>query len=151
MATVPSGFQIAQKVSPATAAANYKTNAGNAGTWWATKYLMSKTDPFTAAANASGRWLARINEVGETGFKAGLGRVDRNAVGAMVSSKGAGLYNAGIANKGAAKYAKVADQLIPALQSIAANLPPRGTLEDNIARAAAMARGAAALRGQYRA
>ena len=112
---------------------------------------MSKTDPFTAAANASGRWLARINEVGETGFKAGLGRVDRNAVGAMVSSKGAGLYNAGIANKGAAKYAKVADQLIPALQSIAANLPPRGTLEDNIARAAAMARGAAALRGQYRA
>lgn len=151
MATVPSGFQIGAKVTPATAAANYTKNAGNAGTWWATKYLMSKTDPFAAASAASGRWLARLNEVGEAGFKKGLANVDKNAVGTMVSTKGAGLYNAGIANKGSAKYAKVADQLIPALQGIAANLPPRGTLEDNIARAAAMARGAAAIRGQYRA
>jgi len=148
---IPSGFQIGQAVTPAQAAANYKAKASAAGSWWATKYLMAKTDPFNAAAAAADTWLANINNAGTAGFKAGLSRVNRTAVAQLVSTQGPSLYNAGITNKGATKYASAAAGLIPALQNIAANLPPRGNLDQNIARAAAQARGAAALRGKYRA
>lgn len=148
---IPTGFQIGAAVTPAQAAANYKAKASAAGTWWATKYLMAKTDPFNAAAAAADYWLAKINESGTAGFKAGLSRVNRTAVATLVSSQGPALYNAGITNKGATKYAAAATGLIPALQNIAANLPPRGNLDQNIARSAAMQRGAAALRGRYRA
>jgi hypothetical protein len=147
---IPSSFQIGAKVSPATAAANYKTNASSKGTWWATKYLMSKVDPFAAASAAASTWLAKINQAGTAGFQAGLARVDKAAVAQLVSTQGPTLYNQGIQNKGAAGYAKAAAGLIPAMQQAAANLPARGDLEANIARSAAMQRAAAAMRGQFR-
>lgn len=151
MAGLPTSFQIGAAVTPTQAAANYKSKASSAGTWWATKYLMSKTDPFTAASNAADTWLSNINQAGTAGFKAGLARVNRSAVAALVSTQGPALYNAGITNKGATKYASAAQGLIPALQQIAANLPPRGTLSQNLARATQQATQAAALRGKFRA
>jgi hypothetical protein len=148
---IPTAFQIGAAVTPAQAAANYKAKASSAGTWWATKYLMAKTDPFNAAAAAADTWLANINNAGTAGFKAGLARVNRAAVANLVSTQGASLYNAGITNKGATKYAAAAQGLIPALQQIAANLPPRGTLQQNLARATQQATQAAALRSKFRA
>jgi len=151
MAAVPTSFQIGQAVTPAQAAANYTKNASSAGTWWATKYLQSKKDPFQAASDAAQTWLNNINSAGTAAFQAGLARVNKANVAALVSKNGATLYNQGITNKGSTKYASAATNLIPALQQAAANLPPRGSLEDNIARAAAMARAAAAMKGKYRA
>jgi hypothetical protein len=148
---IPTNFNIGAKVTPQTAAANYVAGAASKGTKWATNYLQSKVDPFNAAALAADYMIARINEVGAAGVRAGLARVNRAQVAKLVSTQGPTLYASGINNKGAPNYAAAAQGLIPALQQIAANLPPRGTLEQNLARAVAQARAAAALRGQYRA
>ncbi len=148
---IPTQFQIGTKVTAQDAAANYLTNASGKGTWWATRYLSAKVDPFAAAAAAANYWLQRINEAGTTAFTQGLNGVDKTAVAKLVSTNGPTLYSQGITSKGAPKYAKSAAGLIPALQAAAAALPPRGSLDQNIARSAAMQRAAAAMRGMYRA
>ncbi len=147
---IPTSFQIGAKVTPATAAANYTAGASAKGTKWATNYLQSKVNPFDAASAASGTWLQNINTAGEASFKAGLARVNQQNVATLVSTQGPTLYSQGITNKGTPKYTTAAQQLIPALQNAAANLPPRGTLAQNIARSAAMIQAAAAMRGKYR-
>lgn len=148
---IPSQFQIGAPVSPAMAAANYKTAAGSAGTKWATKYLMSKVDPFNAASAAADTWLSNIQQAGVAGFQAGLARVNRQRVATLVSTTGATLYNTGITNKGAANYAAAAVGLIPALQQAAANLPPRGSAAQNDQRMLAMVAAARQLKYTYRA
>lgn len=148
---IPTSFQIGAKVTADSAAARYAANAAAAGTQWATKYLMSKVDPFDAANAAADRCVANFVAAGAPAIRAGLGRVNKAAVATLVSTQGPTLYNQGISNKGTPKYKLAAAGLIPALQQIAANLPPRGDLEANIARAAAMARGARQIRGQFRA
>jgi hypothetical protein len=148
---IPTTFQIGAKVSPASAAARYSQNASAAGTQWATKYLMSKVNPFQAASDAAPRTVANFVAAGATAIQQGLSRVDQNAVATLVSTQGPTLYNQGIANKGTPKYAKAAQGLIPALQQAAANLPPRGDINQNLARANAMAIAAHAMRGLYRA
>ncbi len=147
---IPTQFQIGQPVSPAMAAANYKSAAASAGTKWATKYLMSKVDPFTAASNAAATWLANINQAGIAGFQAGLARVKRAQVAALVSTQGPTLYAAGINNKGAVNYASAAVGLIPALQQAAANLPPRGNDAANDQRMIQMVAAARAMKYTYR-
>jgi hypothetical protein len=147
---IPTQFQIGQAVTPAQAAANYTKNASAAGTWWATKYLMSKVDPFTAASNAAQTWLDKINQAGVTGFQAGLARVNRANVAKLVSASGPTLYAQGIQNKGSVNYASSAQGLIPALQQAAANLPPRGSDAQNDQRALAMIAAARAMKYQYR-
>lgn len=149
-AGIPTSFQIGAKVTPAQATANYTKNAGSAGTWWATKYLMSKTDPFAAASAAGSTWLANINAAGVAGFQAGLARVNKANVAKLVSTTGPTLYNQGIANKGSLNYATSAAGLIPALQQAAANLPPRGTAADNDQRMLAMVAAARNLKYTYR-
>lgn len=147
---IPTSFQIGTKVTAAAAAAKYVARASGAGTYWATGYLTAKVNPFAAAAAAAGYWLQRVNEAGTAQFTKGLNAVDQAAVARLVSTQGATLYNQGITNKGAPNYTKASAGLIPALQSAAASLPPRGTLQQNIARATAMMNAAAAMRGQYR-
>lgn len=144
------GFNVGGNVTAADAAARYKTNASQAGSQWAKKYLMPRKDPFAAASAAAPYWLQRVNDAGTAAFQAGLQRVDPTAVANLVSTQGPALYAAGINNKGATKYAAAASGLIPALQQAAQNLPPRGTLDQNIARSTAMQRAAAAMRGKYR-
>ena len=148
---IPTQFQIGAPVSPAMAAANYKAGASAAGTKWATKYLMSKTDPFNAASAAADTWLANINQAGVAGYQAGLARVNRQRVAALVSTSGPTLYSQGINNKGAANYAAAAVGLIPALQQAAANLPPRGSAAQNDQRMLAMVQAARQLKYTYRA
>lgn len=147
---IPTTFQIGAPVSPAMAAANYKSAASGAGVKWATKYLMSKVDPFNAASAAAQTWLDKINQAGVAGFQAGLGRVNRARVATLVSTQGPTLYAAGINNKGAVNYATSAVGLIPALQQAAANLPPRGTDTQNDQRMLAMVAAARALKYTYR-
>lgn len=148
---IPNAFSIGAKVTPQSAAANYVSGASTKGAKWATNYLHSKVDPFTAAADASATWLQNINTSGEAGFKAGLARVNRAQVAQLVSTAGPGLYSNGVQNKGAARYATAAAQLIPAIQQVAANLPPRGTEAQNEQRAIMMMRALKAMKGQYRA
>jgi hypothetical protein len=147
---VPTSFQIGTKVTAAEAAANYLANASGRGSWWAERYLKAKTDPFASAAGSADHWLAMVNQAGTVAFAAGLNRVDKAAVAKLVSTSGPSLYAAGITGKGAPKFAKAASGLIPALQQAAANLAPRGSLDQNIARSVAMQRAAAAMRGQHR-
>ncbi|HEY2675463.1 MAG TPA: hypothetical protein VGI65_00740 [Steroidobacteraceae bacterium] len=150
-AGIPTSFQIGQKTTAAAAAAKYTARASGAGTYWATGYLTSKVNPFQAAAAAANYWLQRVNEAGTAMYTAGLNAVDQVAVARLVSTQGPTLYNQGITNKGSPNYAKSSTGLIPALQNAAAALPPRGTLQQNIARATAMMNAAAAMRGLYRA
>ena len=147
---IPTQFQIGASVTPAMAAANYTKNASAAGTWWATKYLMSKVDPFAAASAAAQTWLDKINQAGVAGFQAGLARVNKANVAKLVSTQGPTLYAQGITNKGVANYTTSAQGLIPALQQAAANLPPRGTDAQNDQRMLAMVAAARNLKYTYR-
>lgn len=148
---IPTTFQIGAKVTPQTAAANYVTGAQSKGAKWATNYLQSKVNPFQAAAAAANTWLANLNAAGTPAFIAGLNAVNQAQVAKLVSTQGPTLYSSGITNKGAPNYATAAVGLIPAIQSIAANLPPRGTASQNDARQAAMVAGLRAIKGQYKA
>lgn len=147
---IPQSFQIGANVTPAAAAARYKTNAAAAGTQWATKYLMSKKDPFQAASDAASTWLANINAAGTAGFQAGLARVNKQQVAQNVALNGPTRYASGINTKGAANYATAAQGLIPALQQAAANLPARGSASQNDQRMLAMVAAARAMKYQYR-
>ena len=147
---IPTQFQIGQPVSPAQAAANYTKNASSAGTWWATKYLMSKVDPFAAASAAAQTWLDKINQAGVSGFQAGLARVNKANVAKLVSTQGPTLYAQGIANKGSVNYNSSIQGLLPALQQAAQNLPPRGSDAQNDQRMLAMVAAARALKYTYR-
>lgn len=147
---IPTQFNFGGQITPAQAAANYQAKASGSGTWWATKYLMAKVNPFQAASAAAAFWLQRLNEVGTAGFQAGLARVNLQAVAKLVSTQGPTLYNQGITNKGVPKYATAIAGLLPVEQQIAANLPPRGTLQQNLQRATQMATQLAAIRGQFR-
>ena len=148
---IPTSFQIGAKVTANTAAANYTTGASGKGAKWATNYLQSKVNPFTAASDAADTCVANFNTAGATAIRAGLARVNQQQVATLVSTQGPTLYSAGITNKGTPKYKVAAQGLIPALQNAAANLPPRGTLAQNIARSAAMIQAAKAMKGLYKA
>jgi len=147
---VPTAFQIGAKTTPQTAAANYVAGASGKGTKWATNYLQSKVDPFQAAADAADVAVANFVAAGAPAIRAGLARVNKANVAKLVSTQGPTLYSNGVTNKGGPKYATAAVGLIPALQNAAANLPPRGSLDQNIARSAAMIRAAKQMKGLYK-
>jgi hypothetical protein len=149
-AGIPSNYQVGQKVTPAQAAANYQSGASTKGQKWATNTLRPKVDPFDAAAAAADTCVANFNTVGAAGIRAGLARVNRQQIATLISTQGPTLYSQGIANKGAPRYAASAQGLIPALQQIASNLPPRGTSAQNDQRMLQQVAGARALRGQFR-
>lgn len=148
---IPTSFQIGAKTSPETAAANYKTGAASKGSKWATNYLSAKKDPFDAAAAVADHTVAQFNAVGAAGIRRGLARVNRQRVATLVHTQGATLYAAGINNKGAVNYAAAASELIPAIQQIAHNLPPRGDDAANEQRMILNRRGLKNIRGLYRA
>lgn len=143
-------FQVGQLTTAADASARYIAAAPSAGAQWAKKTLMPKVNPIEAAKAASGRWLQAINTAGETGFKAGLDRVDQNKMADTIQNQGPALYNSGVTAK-AYKYTAAMNKVLPAIRNVVSSLPARGDLEANIARSAAFQRGMAATRGQNRA
>lgn len=147
---LPTQFQFGTRSTPALAAQKYQQKASAAGQYWALGYLTAKVNPFQAAAAQANYWLQRLNAVGVAGFQAGLGRVNLNQVAALVSSQGPTLYTQGINNKGVPRYTASIQNLLPAMQQAAANLPPRGTLAQNITRATDMINALVAMRNLYR-
>lgn len=143
-------FQVGALTTAADASARYIAAAPTAGAQWAKKTLMPRVNPIDAAMAASGRWLANINAAGEAGFKAGLQRVDQNAMANTIATQGPALYNAGVTSK-AYKYTAAMTKVLPAIRSVVASLPAKGDIEANIARAAAFQRGMHATKGQNRA
>lgn len=147
---VPTTFQIGAKTTAQAAAQNYQSGASSKGAKWATNYLQSKVDPFQAASDAADVCVANFNAAGASAIRQGLSRVNKQQVAQLVSTQGPTLYSAGITNKGAPRYAAAAQNLIPAIQQAAANLPPRGTPSQNDQRMVAMVQQLRAMRGLYR-
>jgi hypothetical protein len=144
-------FNPGARVTPQTATANWVSGSTAKAAKWVTNTLAPKrlfTD--AAIANAS-EWLAKLNQVGTAGYVAGMTRAagNLNQIATNIQTNGAALYSAGITNK-QYKTAAAFNGLIPAIQQIAANLPPRGNLQQNLARMQQQATQAAALRGQFR-
>jgi hypothetical protein len=138
-----------------TTATEATTNWVAGSTAKAQKYVTNTLRPkvlFTTAAIAQApEWLAQINQVGTAGYIAGMNRANANLnqIATNIQNNGAASYSQGVTSK-QYKYAAAATGLIPAIQQIAANLPPRGTTQQNIQRSVQFATQMAALRGQYR-
>ena len=148
--TLPTSFTFGAKESPATAALKYQQKASAAGQYWALGYLTAKRDPFIAASDQANYWLAQLNAVGVAGFQKGLARVNKAQVAQMVATSGPQLYNTGIQQKGVPRYTASITNLLPAMQTAAANLPPRGSDTQNDQRALAMIAYLRSIRGQFR-
>ena len=144
-------FQPGTPVTAAEATANWVSGSTAKAQKWVTNTLRPRVLFTTAAIANAGEWLARIQQVGTAGYIAGMNRANQNLnqIANNIQTNGAAAYSAGITNK-QYKYAAAAQGLIPAIQQIAANLPPRGTKQQNIARATAFMNQMAALAGQYR-
>lgn len=144
-------FNPGARVTPATATANWVSGSTAKAAKWVTNTLAPKR-LFTDAAIANApEWLAKINQVGTAGYIAGMNRAAGNLtqIANNIQTNGAALYSAGITNK-QYKTATAFNGLIPAIQQIAAGLPPRGNLQQNMARMTQQVTQAAALRGQFR-
>lgn len=144
-------FQPGTPVTPAEAAANWQQYSAQKAQKWVARTLKPKVLFTTAAIAQAQTWLNRIIEVGTAGFIAGMNRAQNNLdkIATNISTNGAAAYTAGINGK-AYKYIGAITGLLPQIQAIAASLPPRGDLQQNLSRANIMATKLAALRGQYR-
>ena len=144
-------FQPGTPITGAQATANYIAGAQAKAQKWVTNTLKPRRLFTDAAIAQSGTWLQKINQVGTAGFEAGMRRAANNLdkIAANIQTNGAGSYSTGVQAK-SYKYAAQADANIQNTQQIVSQLPPRGDLEANIARAAAFQRAKAATRGQFR-
>jgi len=144
-------FNPGAKVTPQAATANWVSGSTAKASKWVTNTLAPKRLFTDAAIANSAEWLAKLNQVGTAGYEAGMRRAAGNLtqIANNIQTNGAALYSAGITNK-QYKTAAAFSGLIPAIQAIAAALPPRGNLQQNLARMQQQATQAAALRGQFR-
>lgn len=144
-------FNPGVKVTPQAATANWVSGSTAKAQKWVTNTLAPKVLFTTAAIANAPEWLAKIQQVGTAGYIAGMNRAANNLtqIATNIQQNGAALYSAGIQNK-QYKTAAAFAGLIPAIQGIAAALPPRGNLQQNLNRMTQQATQAAALRGQFR-
>jgi hypothetical protein len=141
-------FTIGAQVTAADATTRYKNNATANASNWVARTLAPRRNPIDAAKAASGEWLTKLNQVGTAGFEAGLSRVNMTDMANTIAASG-GTYSTGVTNK-SPKYQRAMSGLLPVIYQTRDNLPPRGTIEDNIGRSAQFQRAMAAVRGQYR-
>ena len=120
---LPTAQQAAQK---------WFDNASNAGTEWYNAMQKITDNPCTKAAAAKQLWLQRIQAAADK-WEAKLKAVTLADWKASVTAAGAGAYTQGL-NKGKSKYEKFATKFFPYLQQGIAQLPARGTLQQNIQR-----------------
>lgn len=144
-------FNPGVKVTPATATANWVSGSTAKAQKWVTNTLAPKVLFTTAAIANAPEWLAKIQQVGTAGYIAGMTRAANNLtqIATNITNNGAASYTAGVTNK-QYKTAAAFAGLIPAIQQIAAGLPPRGNLQQNLSRMTQQATQTAALRGQFR-
>lgn len=106
------------------------------------------TSPGQLAAAQQGRWLAAIQESAPR-WAAAVGAVSLQYWQQSMIQKGIPRVQSG-ATQGQPKMESFMSQWMPFEQSVVGSLPPRGSLEENIARAAAVARANAQARGRFR-
>jgi type IV secretory pathway TrbL component len=107
-----------------------------------------QTNPAQAAIAAKDRWIANLNDAAANGrYEAGLSKVTLAGWKQAATDKGASNMAAGARN-GAAKVQANEQVMGPVRDAIVASLPPRGTIDQNIERAAQMARQMAATRNR---
>jgi hypothetical protein len=132
--------------SAADAAQRYLTNAQNAVQAYKDGVGRVQQDPGVAAARQKAAYVNGVTQNADYWAKrvqTGLPNWQQAA-----QSKGGDRYAGGI-QAGAPKMAAFLEKFVPRAQSIAASLPPRGTLEQNLQRMVQQARETAKLRGTF--
>lgn len=144
-------FNPGTPTTAAEASANWVSGSTAKAQKWVTNTLRPRVLFTTAAINNAPEWLARIQQVGTAGYIAGMNRANANLtqIANNIQTNGAASYSAGVTNK-QYKYSAAAQGLIPAIQQIVQNLPPRGTKQQNIQRATAFMTSMSQLSGQFR-
>lgn len=136
------------KQSPQQIAAKWALKLTGSGEAYKAGVMAVQENPAQLAIQAKDRWLSGVQEAAQEGrFEAGLADVTKAGWQQACVEKGAANIAAG-ARLGQAKVARAEAIIGPQRDAIVASLPPRGNLEQNIARAAAMARGMAATRNR---
>jgi hypothetical protein len=128
------------------AASNWTGSAGRAATDWqqgvqnytgdwagATTRQQAAMSTNWNAAIANGSWANGVNKVGTNGWKSATESKAQN-------------YSTGF-QAGSAAYAAAAQKILTAEANIVGSLPPRGTYQQNVARATAVMDGLHALKG----
>lgn len=127
-----------------TAIARWKSNATNATQAYKDGVNSVTVAPGTAAAKQKGAYVAGVQANADVWAR--NVQVPLSEWQTAASGKGGDRYAGGIA-AGEAKMASFMQNFLPKVQTIANNLPPRGTLEQNIARMTQQVRETAKLRG----
>lgn len=124
--------------SVAEATAKWQQNASAAVNAYKTGIQGVQQAPGAKAAAQADVWATNV-AAAKSKFQRNVGAVSLASWQEDATNKGATNYPVGIA-AGAAKQAAFMADFLPKVQQIAANLPPRGTLEQNIARMTAQVR-----------
>jgi len=128
-----------------TASQKWLTNSQNAVGAYKTGVQAVNVAPGTAAARQKQAYVQGVQANADIWAK--NVQVPLAEWQAAAAGKGGDRYAGGIA-AGAQKQAQFMQNFMPKVQSIANSLPPRGTLEQNIARMTQQVRETAKLRGQ---
>lgn len=144
-------FNVGQNITPQTASQNWVAGSTSKSAKYVTNTLAPKQLFTTAAIAAAPLWLSQIQRAGTASYIAGMNRANTNinAIAANIQTNGAANYTQGVTTK-QYKYTAAITALLPAIQNIVANLPPRGTLSQNLQRSSQFATDMSKLRGQYR-
>lgn len=122
--------------SPTAAASKWTSRAGAAGQTYATAVASSNVDQAAAAAAAEGTWSAAVAQAAQN-----------KTFSTQVLKAGTASWKAGVANKGAARYApgvnaagpKYTTNVTPYFNALSSlTLPVRGVKGSNIARVQAV-------------
>lgn len=127
--------------TPADAAAKWAQNLGAAQTRYTAGVQAVTTSPGVLAAQASDRWLTGVQQ-SVPKFVANSQAVTLQAWQSATTGKGAQRLASG-ATAAQPKMQNVFTSLFPFIAQVQGSLPPRGDLEQNIARSAAFQRGMA--------
>lgn len=118
--------------SVAEATAKWQQNASAAVNAYKTGVQNVQQAPGAKAAAQADVWAQNV-AAAKAKFQRNVGAVSLQTWQERASTKGATNYPTGI-QAGASKQAAFMADFLPKVQQIAASLPPRGTLEQNIAR-----------------
>lgn len=127
--------------SPADAAAKWAQNLGAAQTRYTAGIQSVTTSPGQLAAQASDRWISGV-QLSVPKFVANSQAVTLQSWQQASINKGAPRLASG-ASAAQPKMQNVFTSLFPFIAQVQGSLPPRGDLEQNIARSAAFQRGMA--------
>lgn len=136
------------KLSPQALAALWSTRVQSSVDAYKSGINSVSENPAQQAIAAKQRYIDGVNRAFQEGrYEAGLQGVTKESWKAACVEKGAANIASG-ARAGAVKVQRAEQRMGPIRDAIVASLPPRGSLEENIQRAAQMARQMAATRSK---